>query len=127
MIPLSRTRRMMMTFRNNRMMYLLRTGRQTAMFRTRYARFIEARSGAFRSWVRSLPLMEWSPLVIREGQEESVIGILCILYIEQKICISFSEDMQFIRNEPLDASEYQKWSDSFFKKTGRNSNKRKPY
>lgn len=117
----------MTTSRNDREQYLLRTGRQTAMFRTRYARFIEARSGAFLSWVRSLPLMEWSPLVIREGQEESVIGILCILYIERKVCISFSEDMQFIRNEPLDEAEYQKWADSFFKKTRRNLNKRKPY
>lgn len=103
------------TSRNDRGRYLLRTPSQIRSFRLRYARMIEERSSVFLNWVRSLPLMEWSPLLIRQGYEEYTIGILCILYIDGQICISFSEDMQFIRNEPLDEDEYRQWTETFFK------------
>ena len=106
----------MATSRSDRERYLLRTLSQIRSFRLRYARLLEARSSVFLNWVRSLPLMEWSPLLIRQGYEEQTIGILCILYIDGQICISFSEDMQFIRNEPLDDEEYRKWSETFFKR-----------
>lgn len=104
------------TSRNDRGRYLLRTPSQIRSFRLRYARMIEERSSVFQDWVRSLPLMEWSPLLIRQGYEEQTIGILCILYIDGQICISFSEDIQFIRNEPLDDDEYQRWMETFFKR-----------
>lgn len=106
----------MMTSRSDRERYLLRTVSRQQAFRQKYAEFIGARSAVFRSWVRSLPLMEWSPLLIRQGYEEQTIGILCILYIDKEICISFSEDMQFIRNEPLDDEEYVRWSETVFRK-----------
>ena len=106
----------MATSRSDRERYLLRTPSQIRSFRLRYARMIEERSSVFQDWVRSLPLMEWSPLLIRQGYEEQTIGILCILYIDGQICISFSEDIQFIRNEPLDDEEYRKWSETFFKR-----------
>lgn len=102
--------------RNERERYLLRTPSQIRSFRLRYARLIEARSSVFLNWVQSLPMMEWSPLLIRQGYEEQTIGILCILYIDGQICISFSEDMQFIRNEPLDDDEYRKWTETFFQR-----------
>ena len=105
-----------MTSRSDLDRFLLRTVSSQSAFRVKYAEFISSRSAVFRSWVRSLPLMEWSPLLIRQGFEELTIGILCILYIDGEICISFSEDMQFIRNEPLDDEEYRLWSNSFFKK-----------
>ena len=108
--------KMIATYRSDRERYLLRTPSQIRSFRLRYARLLEARSSVFLNWVRSLPLMEWSPLLIRQGYEEQTIGILCILYIDGQICISFSEDMQFIRNEPLDDEEYRKWSETFFKR-----------
>lgn len=106
----------MVTSRSDRERYLLRTPSQIRLFRLRYARMIEDRSSVFLNWVRSLPMMEWSPLLIRQGYEEYTIGILCILYIDGQICISFSEDMQFIRNEPLDDDEYRQWSETFFKR-----------
>lgn len=106
----------MATSRSDRERYLLRTPSQIRSFRLRYARLIEYRSSVFLNWVRSLPMMEWSPLLIRQGYEEQTIGILCILYIDGHICISFSEDMQFIRNEPLDDDEYRQWSETFFKR-----------
>ena len=102
--------------RNDRERYLLRTPSQIRSFRLRYARLIEDRSSVFLNWVRSLPMMEWYPLLIRPGNEELSIGIICILYIDGQICISFSEDMQFIRNEPLDENEYRKWTETFFKR-----------
>ena len=102
--------------RNERERYLLRTPSQICSFRLRYARMIEDRSSVFLNWVRSLPMMEWCPLLIRQGYEEQTIGILCILYIDGQICISFSEDMQFIRNEPLDDDEYRQWTETFFKR-----------
>lgn len=106
----------MTTFRSDRERYLLRTPSQIRLFRLRYARMIEERSSVFLNWVRSLPMMEWCPLLIRPGNEELAIGIICILYIDGQLCISFSEDMQFIRNEPLDEDEYRKWSETFFKR-----------
>ena len=105
----------MTTFRSDRERYLLRTPSQVLIFRERYARTIDSRAEAFRAWVRSLPMMEWYPLLIRPGNEELAIGIICILYIDGQICISFSEDMQFIRNEPLDEDEYRQWTETFFK------------
>ena len=104
----------MKTSRSDRERYLLRTPSQICSFRLRYARMIDSRAEAFRVWVRSLPMMKWCPLLIRPGNEELAIGIICILYIDGQICISFSEDMQFIRNEPLDEDEYRQWTDSFF-------------
>lgn len=106
----------MVTFRSDRERYLLRTPSQIRSFRLRYARMIDSRAEAFRVWVRSLPMMKWCPLLIRPGNEELAIGIICILYIDGQICISFSEDMQFIRNEPLDDDEYRQWSETFFKR-----------
>lgn len=108
--------KMIATYRSDRERYLLRTPSQIRSFRLRYARLLEARSSVFLNWVRSLPLMEWSPLLIRQGYEEQTIGILCILYIDGQICISFSEDMQFIRNEPLDEDEYRQWTETFFQR-----------
>ncbi len=106
----------MKTSRSDRERYLLRTPSQVMAFRERYARTIDSRAEAFRAWVRSLPMMEWYPLLIRPGNEELSIGIICILYIDGQICISFSEDMQFIRNEPLDDEEYRQWTETFFKR-----------
>lgn len=106
----------MTTSRSDRERYLLRTPSQVLTFRERYTRTIDSRAEAFRAWVRSLPMMEWYPLLIRPGNEELSIGIICILYIDGQICISFSEDMQFIRNEPLDDDEYQRWMETFFKR-----------
>lgn len=113
----------MVTSRSDRERYLLRTPSQIRSFRLRYARMIDSRAEAFRVWVRSLPMMKWCPLLIRPGNEELAIGIICILYIDGQICISFSEDMQFIRNEPLDDDEYRKWTEIFFK---RRDYRRKP-
>ena len=106
----------MKTSRSDRERYLLRTTSQVMAFRERYARTIDSRAEAFRAWVRSLPMMEWYPLLIRPGSEELSIGIICILYIDGQICISFSEDMQFIRNEPIDDEEYRQWTETFFKR-----------
>ena len=97
----------MKTFRSDRERYLLRTPSQVMAFRERYARTIDSRAEAFRAWVRSLPMMEWYPLLIRPGNE---------VYIDGQICISFSEDMQFIRNEPIDDEEYRQWTETFFKR-----------
>ena len=102
--------------RNDRERYLLRTPSQVLTFRERYTRTIDSRAEAFRAWVRSLPMMKWCPLLIRPGNEELAIGIICILYIDGQICISFSEDMQFIRNEPIDDEEYRQWTETFFKR-----------
>lgn len=108
----------MATSRSDRERYLLRTPSQIRSFRLRYARLIEDRSSVFLNWVRSLPMMEWYPLLIRPGNEELSIGIICILYIDGLVCISFSEDMQSIRNESLDDAEYRKWAETFFTSPG---------
>lgn len=89
--------------------YLLRTRSQADSFREKHRDALRQYAGAYRRWIRSLPFMVWTPLRLREDEMEVVIGIICMLYIDGYVCISFSDDMRFIRNEPLDDAEMKQW------------------
>ena len=89
--------------------YLLRTESQISAFRDKYARIIADRGQAVADWFNALPLYQWVPLKIRTGEEEVVIGLLCILYIDGRINITFSPDMWRIERGALSESEHQNY------------------
>lgn len=79
--------------------YLLRTDQQVASYVTRYARFVKAYRTAYRDWIQTLPYFEWVPLQLKPGQEEAIIGLICVLHLDGDVSISFRSDMQAIRRE----------------------------
>ena len=89
--------------------HLLYTERQILSYRQRYFHYIRKAGPAYTSWIRSLPLMEWTRLTLPQGQEEAIIGLLCILLIDGHVKITFSETCTSIRRDPADEDEYQEW------------------
>ena len=91
--------------------YLLRTGRQIAGFRARYARFLASAGDEYVSWINSLPLWEWIDLRPRFDDKALpvVIGLICILYIDGKVNISFNETATGIRREDGTEEEWGRY------------------
>lgn len=90
--------------------YLLRYRYQYDAFRKENEALLRERSQAFKDWVLSLPWMKWVELRLRTEQEaRAVIGIICVLYWDKEINISFSNDMRCIRNEPRNEEERIAW------------------
>lgn len=87
--------------------YLLRSSAQLEDFRRRYAAVIRGSSQAYVDWVCSLPVWEWSPLLLPTGKEEAVIGLLCCLLIDGHINITFSSSCRSIMRNPLTDEEYE--------------------
>ncbi len=88
----------------NYVKYLLYTEADISGFRTKYATQIAKNSEKYTKWVNSLPAGKWCSFV-REGASEKeaqfLVGLLCILYIDRKIIISFSDHTAAqIRREP---------------------------
>lgn len=95
--------------------YLLNTEREIQEFRMRHARLLRDYSSQYAAWIRSLPLMEWTPLRLPKGQEGAVIGLICCLYDEGSANITFSNTCTSIRRDPANEDEYQQWLDEHFK------------
>lgn len=95
--------------------YLLNTDREIQEFRMRHARLLRDYSSQYAAWIRSLPLMEWTPLRLPKGQEGAVIGLICCLYVEGSVNITFSNTCTSIRRDPANEDEYQQWLDERFK------------
>lgn len=91
---------------------MLRTVCQEKEFRERYAAIILARASAIEAWFNSLPLFTWVPLRIRPDEEEVAVGILCLLYIESRICLTFSSDLSHIQRGTRSIEEYRAWIDT---------------
>ncbi|MBQ3712105.1 MAG: hypothetical protein II891_06895 [Bacteroidales bacterium] len=93
--------------------YLLRTDAQAAAFRRRFRE--DALAVAMRSmeaWFQRLPLFEWVPFRPEPSREEIVTGLLCLLYIDGRINLTFSSDMRFLQRGALSPEEYHKWVQS---------------
>ena len=69
-------------------------------------------SAAYARWIRSLPLMEWTPLRIPEGSESAIIGLICCLIDDGTVKATFNNSCTFIRRDPATEEEYQEWLDS---------------
>lgn len=90
--------------------YLLRRQAEYDAFRDSYEKLIRERRQAFKDWVLGLPMMQWVPLRFRSDKEARfVIGLVCVLYWEKEVNISFSDDMSCIRNEPRTEEETLAW------------------
>ncbi len=97
--------------------YLLRTESQIKAFREQYADLLREKGPAMRDWFNGLPLYEWVKLNCRPGQETASIGILCILYIDRQINLTFSTDGYSIQRGALSEEEHLTWVKAHFKST----------
>lgn len=91
--------------------YLLRNERDRAAFIERFDPVIRKNAAALEAWFGRLPLYEWVQFKPPAGKEEIVIGILCLLYLEGRINLSFSRDLRFIPREAASVEEYDAWGD----------------
>lgn len=96
--------------------YLLRTQAQIDAFRESHGELIRVKSDPMASWFNGLPLYQWVRLQCRPGEEAATVGLLCILYLDGRINISFSRDGEYIRREALDPEEYQAWTTQRYKR-----------
>lgn len=92
--------------------YLLYTERQILAYRQKYFNFVKKASQAYISWINSLPLMEWTRIMLPKGQEEAIIGLLCILLIDGQVKILFNNTCTSIRREPTTEEEFEEWLDT---------------
>lgn len=85
-----------------RQKYLLYTPEQISGYRTRYAAFISKYRKAYRDWFQSLPGWEWVRLpVMDERTAEMVIGILCILYIDDEINLTVDKTVTMVMRRSM--------------------------
>lgn len=99
---------------SDRVRYLLRYPDEVEYFRLRYGNDVERNARAFMDWVKSLEFFVWTPVICRPEHEEFVTGLLCILYIDGHINISFDNSATSLRNEPGTREELLGW----MKRTG---------
>lgn len=93
--------------------YLLRTQQQVLDFGTRYAEWIRQAGPAYVRWVNDeLPKSDQWVSIERDSEKETgmIIGLLCWLYYEKEINISFNAYASAIRKEPRNREEYEQWN-----------------
>lgn len=92
--------------------YILRDKSEAEAFRERFGGIVRARLRVYAKWIRSLPLMEWTPYLdqVDEGDREIVIGLICLCLIEGKANLTFSGDFRRIRRDPESEEEFIAWS-----------------
>lgn len=92
--------------------YLLDTASKKAAFVVKYGGHIEKFRRPYINWISELPMMEWiNPLQgSSTSNPEFVIGLVCLLYIEGEINISFSDPAaELLRREPASLDEWHAW------------------
>ena len=87
--------------------YLLYTDEQIREYRTKYRDFIAKKGRAYARWVNSLPFWTWTPLMLPPGQEEAILGLLCLLHIHTHINLTVSETCTAIQRNPLTNEEFE--------------------
>ena len=86
--------------------YLLYTDQQVRDYQTRHRDFIARKAQAYARWVNSLPFWTWTPLMLPQGQEEAILGLLCLLHIRRYINLTINETLTAIQRNPLTDQEY---------------------
>lgn len=74
--------------------YLLRYDSQINSFKERYQDLINKKKQVYIDWVNKLDCNKWYEFIRPEAPEkeiEFVTGLLCVLYVEKEIYISFSD------------------------------------
>ena len=96
--------------------YLLYTDEQIRGYRIKYRDFIAKKGAAYARWVNSLPFWTWTPLVLPPGQEEAILGLLCLLHIHKYINLTVSETCTAIQRNPLTNEEFEEAMRNTYKK-----------
>lgn len=96
--------------------YLLYTDEQIREYRTKYRDFITKKGTAYARWVNSLPFWTWTPLALPPGQEEAILGLLCLLHIHKYINLTVSETCTAIQRNPLTNEEFEEAMRNTYKK-----------
>lgn len=65
-------------------------------------------------WFQGLPLYEWVPLHPRPGEEAAFVRLLCLLYIDGRINLTFSRDMDAVMRGALTDQEHEAWCESHY-------------
>lgn len=99
----------------NNEVYLLRYKWQTEAFRTKYAAYIAKNRGAFLDWWGRLPLYEWVRLPFSGRGVAAGIGLLCLLYIDGEINLSFNSTVTAIQRQANSEEEYNQYIAEHFK------------
>lgn len=87
--------------------YLLYSDDQVRHFRKKYEDFISRKAQAYIRWVNSLPFWTWTPLMLPEGQEAAILGLLCLLHIRRHINLTINETCTAIQRNPLTNEEFE--------------------
>lgn len=97
-------------YRNNNMTdyseFLIRTDEQAGDFKARYGDYIESSSTQMEQWVKALPLGRWFEVGMDPKAAEGVIGLLCILYVDGRINVTFNRQATAIRRDPESLEEF---------------------
>ena len=75
--------------------HLLRNERDASVFREKYAERVAMYIDQYEAWfLKNYPLYEWKRMRIHPGSEEFVIGLLCLLSLQDRIqfSIRFPDD-----------------------------------
>lgn len=93
--------------------YLLYYDSQIKAFREQYKKKILENRNSLRSWVEGLELERWYNYIRPSAPEAEIafiVGLLCILYIDKEINITFSEaTADKIKRSPKSEEEFQEW------------------
>ena len=87
--------------------HLLYTDRQIREYQQNHRDFIIQKGAAYARWVNSLPFWEWTQLQLPEGQEEAILGLLCLLHIKRHINLTINETCTAIQRNPLNSQEFE--------------------
>lgn len=90
--------------------YLLYYPSQERDFLAKYPGIMEQYGESYMKWIQGLPMMEWVPLILRPGMEETTIGIICTLYRRGFVNITFHDSMTQIMRCPLNDDEFNEWA-----------------
>ena len=87
--------------------HLLYTDEKVRAYRMKYGDFIARKAQAYIRWVNSLPFWTWTPLMLPQGQEAAILGLLCLLHIRRHINLTINETCTAIQRNPLNSEEYE--------------------
>lgn len=87
--------------------YLLYTDEQVREYLNNHKEFITRKATAYARWVNSLPFWTWTPLMLPQGQEAAILGLLCLLHIRRHINLTINETCTAIQRNPLTNEEFE--------------------
>lgn len=102
--------------------FLIRTNGQAEGFKARYGDYVSSSAAQMEQWVKALPMGRWFEVGTSSKAAEGVIGLLCLLYADGRINVTFNRQATAIRRDPESLEEFlsSEWKNAF--KTGQSPN-----